>query len=71
MTFKIDVEVAAEQDPWRNKMFPCDKTLNPPGFCDSWGVCNSCCEALIFDIGFKKGAEWACRIRAKNDRKSS
>lgn len=32
-------------------MFPC----TPP--CDSFGVCDNCCEARIFDVGFVRGAD--------------
>ena len=41
----------AEQDSWRNRVLRCE----PP--CDSFGICDNCHDAKVFDVGFIRGAE--------------
>lgn len=33
------------------RVFPCRKTCTPPEACDSYGVCDNCCDATLIRIG--------------------
>jgi hypothetical protein len=49
MEIKEDCPLTAEAEAYVQKLFPC----TPP--CDSWGVCDNCCEKTLFLAGYNFG----------------
>ena len=49
MTMQNDAPVSSEATTYTNKLFPCTKP------CDSFGVCDGCCERTIFLAGYNFG----------------
>lgn len=41
-----------DEAAWRDKLFPC---AGRPNNCNSHGLCEGCCERLIYEAGFSKG----------------
>lgn len=38
-------------DSYIARVFPCRKFSDPPEACDSWGVCDNCCDATLIRVG--------------------